>query len=327
MTFTRYRKSIWDFSPVRRLRLATLIWQYARPEIVRQHTLNNGAHGGGGLHLLGIKGEGGDFFKWHREYLKGLEVFLAKAPPFRAEPGPAGCARIVGGLARLFGTQPGAEAVLDSGPLELPSWRPWEPVPLEFLVPPQERGFVHPPIPPVSEVEFAPWSSENVARWRDLNAMGFALSWGPHFRVHFTCGGEMAIIPRAPVAPLFWPWHAFIDEIYEDWLRRTRDRAGARTASEWPWSAEQPEVRECHEHPEAGRHYEPLVPWCYGHTLDGARELIRNAHLVVGEERGLSSGSDIVRQQNPLPLTALECGAEVSLSGNESESGWPRPPV
>jgi hypothetical protein len=41
------------------------------------------------------------------------------------------------------------------------------------------------------------------------------LTW--HADVHFGVGGTMQDIHTSPAALIFWPWHAFVDNIYWNW--------------------------------------------------------------------------------------------------------------
>lgn len=50
----------------------------------------------------------------------------------------------------------------------------------------------------------------------DIGA-GFTNSTGYHNRVHNTIGGTMQTMD-APEAAIFWPWHATIDQIFQNWL-------------------------------------------------------------------------------------------------------------
>jgi Common central domain of tyrosinase len=43
-----------------------------------------------------------------------------------------------------------------------------------------------------------------------------------HGNVHVTVGGAMANVVVSPCAAVFWVWHAFIDDIYEEWLALQR---------------------------------------------------------------------------------------------------------
>lgn len=42
-----------------------------------------------------------------------------------------------------------------------------------------------------------------------------------HGSVHCAIGGTMCMLPVASAAPIFWCWHAYVDDIYWDWQRCT----------------------------------------------------------------------------------------------------------
>jgi Common central domain of tyrosinase/Repeat of unknown function (DUF346) len=104
----------------------------------------------------------------------------------------------------------------------LPAWNPANPIPAEFnVVEPQDDGTPRPPLvnlnpslgkpaglvpPPLCGIGDAD------SLW-DVNVD----SW--HGSVHWTIGGTMGDIHIAPAAPIFFNWHAYVDEIYDDWLR------------------------------------------------------------------------------------------------------------
>ena len=265
LTFKRFHPSIASVSDPRQLEeLVVLIKQYARPAIVSQHYLGNGAHGGfRDKEFLGFAlpaGRGRDFFIWHRNYIHGLEEFLGTYQH------------------------------------KLLSWAPWELIPPAFVLPRERAGSITPPPPPVATMaDFALWSHERIGCWKDVDAMGFYLSWGPHFAVHFKCGGDMAQLNKAPNAPLFWPWHTFLDDLYEDYLKSP--------ACNWP------------RPPGRNAPGTVLTPWCLGVPFDAAVNLITSARLTVGERHGLSRGSDLVISQRPLQLSRQNTGTAVDLSG------------
>ncbi|MFA6050964.1 MAG: tyrosinase family protein [Methylobacter sp.] len=206
----------WGDQP-KRQRLADAIKAYAQPAITDQHA-NVASHLSGSY-----------FFHWHREYIAGLERFL------RQQQNP----------------------LLKETDL-LPKWNPVDkktdraaiPAP-EFLVPNTGSKAIHQPAPPIPSNFFAPFQGQNLAQWDNLDALGFAVAWGPHFEVHRRVGGVMADVPHAAEAPIFWLYHAFIDEIWHDW-----ESLPGRTL-----------VR---------------VPWVIGLTQSEAEATIRANNLAVG---------------------------------------------
>lgn len=277
LTFGSFRNRLEDMSAVDQQALANAIKACTTREAVTKHHLGNGAHGFGHMHHRPLlPGSGRDFFKWHRDYLAD-------------------------DMERCLGRR-------------LPSWRPWNPIPGAFKQPANERGNVHDPSPPVTELEFLPFCSALVGHWPNADALGTALSWGPHFRVHTSCGGDMSWPPDAPRAPIFWCWHAFVDEIYEDWLRQADKRRGLTPKIAWPW----PTPPDHHTH----AHAMP-IPFLYGLKLSEATEVIQDHGFQIGETRSLNAPHERIFGQSPLPFT-LRRGGSVKLSG-KVEADWASP--
>jgi tyrosinase-like protein len=68
-----------------------------------------------------------------------------------------------------------------------------------------------------------PANLANLTQFSDVSALSSdqALqNW--HGNVHGTMGGAMAYLDISPCAAVFWTWHAFIDDIFEDWLEVRR---------------------------------------------------------------------------------------------------------
>jgi hypothetical protein len=271
-TFRRIHAPIGRLSSSELSNLAGLIQTYAmtetndskHPTIASQHYLANGSHGGfmdavylGFAVPLQPLGRGRAFFTWHRDYIHGLERFLSQ-----------------NGFSK-----------------GLPSWAPWEPIPPEFSVNIAPRS-----TPIVKEGDFTPWSHERIGCWKSDDQMGFYLSWGPHFKTHFNCGGEMAIIETAPNAPIFWPWHTFVDDLYSDWEQHPACSV---------WSPQ----------PLTGTRGTVSTPWCMGEPFNVAKGLIEGLRLQVGDRSGFGNDMAPVISQQPLPGVRLAMGASVNLSG------------
>jgi hypothetical protein len=104
----------------------------------------------------------------------------------------------------------------------LPMWNPANPIPPEFnVVKATDGGTPRPPLQNLNPhlpkpVGLNPPTLCNTANadslW-DINVD----NW--HGQVHVTIGGSMGDIRIAPAAPIFFCWHSFVDEIYEDYLR------------------------------------------------------------------------------------------------------------
>jgi Common central domain of tyrosinase len=103
----------------------------------------------------------------------------------------------------------------------LPKWNPATPIPGEFnVVKPDNGGRARPSLQNLNPNRSMPsqFASPAVCSYTDGNALGNAANpW--HGEVHGAVGGTMADFETAPAAPIFWCWHAFVDEIYYDWER------------------------------------------------------------------------------------------------------------
>ncbi|KJS11391.1 MAG: hypothetical protein VR67_13920 [Peptococcaceae bacterium BRH_c8a] len=153
--------------------LASLIQQYATPEIIDLHW--NAAQAG--AHRDPVM-----FLTFHREFIGGLEVFLLGQSFPMAAP--------------------------------LPAWNPAESIPGEFNIPnfgPRRLRNLNP------NVSFSPdFDLENLNNFRTVAELGEALMTR-HNLVHQRIGGIMNDMRMAPLAPIFWPFHSFIDDIYANW--------------------------------------------------------------------------------------------------------------
>ncbi|MFA7467492.1 MAG: tyrosinase family protein [Desulfotomaculaceae bacterium] len=167
------RPSLNNLSVDDRRLLASLIQQYATPQIIDLHW--NAAQAG--AHSDPIM-----FLTFHREYIGGLETFLLEQgfPQF----------------------------------VPLPAWNPVEPISGEFNIPnvgPRRLRNLNP------NVSFSPeFDPENLSSFRTITELGEALMTR-HNLVHQRIGGIMNNMRLAPLAPIFWPFHSFIDDIYYNW--------------------------------------------------------------------------------------------------------------
>ena len=66
----------------------------------------------------------------------------------------------------------------------------------------------------------------SLGRFRTTGELGRALGTSYHGTVHNTIGGTMATF-SSPLAPIFFPWHGYIDHIYAEWQRRATARPEA----------------------------------------------------------------------------------------------------
>ena len=114
-------------------------------------------------------------------------------------------------------------AVSGSGEfVPLPSWNPANPIPPEFnIVKAQDNGTPRPPLvnlnpglgKPAGLVPPALCGIGDAGSLWDVDVN----PW--HAAVHMSINGTMGDITIAPAAPMFFCWHGYVDEIYEDWLR------------------------------------------------------------------------------------------------------------
>jgi hypothetical protein len=135
---------------------------------------------------LSIVHAGEQLFTGHRAYIAKLENFLTTQGAGRFVP--------------------------------LPAWDPATPIPAELnVVKATDAGVARPPLRNLTPnrpkpAEFAPPS---VCNFASATVLGDAVNpW--HGSVHTTIGGTMADITISPAAPIFWCWHAYVDEIYWD---------------------------------------------------------------------------------------------------------------
>ena len=142
-----------------------------------------------------INHAGEHIFTGHRQYIEQLEAFLVAQGGGRFVP--------------------------------LPAWSPAKPIPAEFnVVKPQDNGSARPPLINLSPNlpmpgAYAPPAVCNFASGTDLgnNVNGW------HGAVHNTVGGTMSQLSIASAAPIFWCWHAFVDEIYWDFQNQCAVRS------------------------------------------------------------------------------------------------------
>jgi FG-GAP-like repeat/Common central domain of tyrosinase len=178
------RKLITDPSLTPQLQtLADKILQYVDDSVRREHANAHSWHHAGNS----------QFFDGHRQYIGKLEAFL-----------------LAQGLPQF---------------VPLPKWDPATTIPGPFravkvLPAVASRGFGNVIANP-SPNRPVPATLYNLTQFPSASALSAdpdLVAW--HANVHVTVGGVMRDIDVSPCAAVFWPWHAFIDDIYEDWIRR-----------------------------------------------------------------------------------------------------------
>lgn len=127
-----------------------------------------------------------------------------------------------GFLAAHRGYIGGMEAHLRSRGMDLPRWDPATRIPAEFnVVKRRDDGSARPALVNLNPnvPRLASLAPSAIGRYTSEQALLDAfVPW--HNRVHVAVGGTMSRIPTAPAAPIFWCWHAYVDDVYESWLRR-----------------------------------------------------------------------------------------------------------
>jgi hypothetical protein len=172
-----------SLSPQDRQQLLGLMLQYITDAVVAVHNSGHDWHH--------FQPSPDLFFRRHRGYLAGMETFLAGRGATEFVP--------------------------------LPMWDPALPIPPEFMVvKPRDTGATRPALIDATPGLPRPAgiSLPALCNFPDINAVADATElW--HDSVHNNIGGSIAFRSTAPAAPIFWCWHAFIDEIYDEWLRCT----------------------------------------------------------------------------------------------------------
>ncbi|WP_204082668.1 tyrosinase family protein, partial [Asanoa ishikariensis] len=180
------RRLLHTLPPAERQQLAELIASYVNDTIVEIHRAGHSWHHAGSE----------QFFIGHRGYLDGLESYLRQSGNARFVP--------------------------------LPAWDPDSSIPAEFTaVKPTDRGATRPALADLSPglpkpANLATGAVCAIATVRELSLL--TQPW--HGAVHGQIGGTMADVNVSPAALIFWCWHAFIDDIYDDWLSCTIEAVG-----------------------------------------------------------------------------------------------------
>ena len=177
-----HRRDLNSLSAPERTTLVNLMLNYINDAVVWAHNPQNP---GAVVHHEGVHG-----FVTHRKYIADLEQWLAAN----------------GGSAFV----------------PLPAWNPADPIPAEFnVVKPQDDGTPRPGLVNLSPglPKPAALAPPNLCSIADADSLWDDETDGWHGAVHISVGGTMADIRIAPAAPIFFCWHGYVDEIYEDWLR------------------------------------------------------------------------------------------------------------
>ncbi len=206
------RPSIAKFSPEDQKLLADLIREYA--------TQNNGeavtvhVNAPAPVHMRPY----GQFFPWHQDYLAGLEKFLLDKGYSKFVPLPKYIPAEGNPIPRVFAEDKNGKLIVNNlNPANLDTWiaaglQSKDLGKFVFDIRPQKDGKFDDTIP-------------------DSAVLSDTAVW-PHNDTHNTIGGTMASF-RSPDAPIFWLYHAFIDDIQYDW-KQLKKSGRTRTEAELP---------------------------------------------------------------------------------------------
>ena len=79
-----------------------------------------------------------------------------------------------------------------------------------------------------------------LAQFKTMDELGRAIVNPYHDSLHGTVGGLMARITTSPRAPIFFLWHAFLDNVFANWQELAGDRRIAPSRRRRPLAAEAP---------------------------------------------------------------------------------------
>ena len=176
------RPDIYSFTPTQRTQLKTLMDGYIDKVTAGEHCNTHGIHGS----LI--------FFPWHRGYVRRMEDYLA--------------------------THGGSQFV------PLPKWDPSTtiPAPFDTFVDADcssytcmfGDGTCDPPFDTTPEVVIPQQFASNLCSNTVFSQFSTNLEQQFHNGVHGAIGGVLKNY-RGPSAPIFWLWHAYVDDIWYQW--------------------------------------------------------------------------------------------------------------
>jgi hypothetical protein len=177
------RGSIHTFSSAQRQQYAALHATFAATTgAVADHLAWHSSHGGG---------SDDHFLVWHRYFIRWLEDYL------------------------------GSQGLDAESPV--PYWPSDTPIPPELT---SGTANANPGVPPPTWTTMSGGTATDPAfgytslgQFKTTGELGRALGTSYHGTVHNTVGGTMATF-SSPLAPIFFPWHGYIDHIYAEWQRR-----------------------------------------------------------------------------------------------------------
>lgn len=213
------RPSITSFTSAQLTTLANLMQQYITPQIIQQHCDYNAQTGDP---LVNIHDDF-DFLPFHRMYLEGMEDFLIQQGYPEFVPLPYWNAQLGCVPTELRVVDPDCTSGLTCGNttstnVSLPTnWCPTNNRPADISLPVVAGGsndlcdWVMNPTTPPTAIGICPTCTNCCP-----SGLSRKIENPYHDDGHITLGGVMGNF-RSPGTPVFWLWHAYIDDIWKEW--------------------------------------------------------------------------------------------------------------
>jgi Common central domain of tyrosinase len=175
-------------TPAERTQYATLHGDFVNTtNAIAEHEAWHASHG---------SGNDAHFLFWHRYFIRRLEDFLGAQAAERWEP--------------------------------IPYWPSNTPIPAELTA---GTANANPNVAPPTWTTMAGGATADpvfgytaLGQFKSSAELGQSLGFSYHGQVHGAVGGTMATF-QSPAAPIFFPWHGFIDHIWARWQRRAMPAA------------------------------------------------------------------------------------------------------
>lgn len=230
--FGQVRPDINDFSTTEKSTLVSLMLEYITPEVIQAHCNYDPLN----TNMIMIHSDF-DFLPFHRIYIQGMEDYLISRgyPEFVPLPkwDPITCTpqefRVVDSDCDPLLTECNNGDGLCNGTIE---WCPGVELP-------QQVGL---PIQSGLNNDICDWEMDPIAPNSIMNCCDEGLSSqienGYHNSVHKLMAGVMKNF-RSPSAPIFWLWHAFVDDLWKSWEQNCPQ---STTKSVDLWMADSPKL-------------------------------------------------------------------------------------
>ena len=189
----KIRGNLNDLTSAERLELAGLIKNYVTPDVLKEHeswhnTMSNQMANPNpmhGSHEIHGKGTGDTFFSFHRNYNGKLDTWLQAKGKEKYTP--------------------------------VPFWEPSTMIPPEFSHPGRLTNTPSVPLPRWATLAggIVPdplFGHKSLGEFKSVDELGRAINIMFHAAVHNNIGGDMSTF-KSPKDPIFFPWHAFLDDI------------------------------------------------------------------------------------------------------------------